>query len=160
MNRKMLTFEKISLTSLVYDKVNVFVFPNEDVKDIFSKLDIIKCYLYLILTDTDNASLQFIFICKVDCNITEDKAREFIFEILIKTKIKDCLDLCDNFWDYFNAQNKSFKKQVNLYEIEFINNQNMITIAGDLKKFFEKYKNKIFYKNHKDMKKSALGMNF
>ena len=69
---KMLMFAK---TSFVYYMVDVFVFPNDDVKHIFSKLDIIKCYLCLTSTDTDSASLQFIFICKVGRSIIEDKAR-------------------------------------------------------------------------------------
>ena len=114
MNGKML-FSKISLVSFAYDIVDVFAFPDDDVKDVFPKVDVTKSYLYLILTDVDSVSLQFIFICKVSCGITEEKASELIFEILIKLKIKGCLDLSDNFWVIFNAQNKGRKKKFGLY---------------------------------------------
>ena len=125
----MLMFAK---TSFVYYMVDVFVFPNDDVKHIFSKLDIIKCYLCLTSTDTDSASLQFIFNCKVGSSIIEDKAKWLIFEVLIKLKIKKLLDIFENYWDNFNAQTKSLKKGVRLYEIDYINNQNVITIAVNL----------------------------
>lgn len=42
---------------------------------------------------------------KVDYSITEYKAGELIFEILIKSKIKERLDLSDNF-----VQTKAKKK--------------------------------------------------
>ena len=112
MNGKMLMFSKISLVRFAYDIVDVFAFPDDDVKGVFPKVDVTKSYLYLILTDVDSVSLQFIFICKVSCGITEEKASELIFEILIKLKIKGCLDLSENFWVSFNAQKKGRKKNL------------------------------------------------
>ena len=50
------------------------------------------------------------------------------------------LDLSDDFWEKFNVQNKSLKKQVGLYELENINNTNILTIAINPKEYFEKYK--------------------
>ena len=44
-NGKML-FSKISLTSFVYDMVNVFCFPNNEIKEIYKKNEILKCFLY------------------------------------------------------------------------------------------------------------------
>ena len=63
MNNKMLTLAKISLAKFVYDETDVFAFPNEYVRDIFDKNDIIKCHIHLILTDTDSTSLFFFFFC-------------------------------------------------------------------------------------------------
>ena len=39
------------------------------------------------------------------------------------------LDLSDGFWKQFNVQNKSFKKQVGLYEVENISNTSILTIV-------------------------------
>ena len=54
---------------------------------------------------------------------------------------------------------KSLKKGVGLYEIDSINNQNVITIAVNPKEYFEKYKDTNFNKNIKAWK-NAFGMNF
>ena len=50
------------------------------------------------------------------------------------------LDLPDDFWERFAVQNKSLKKQVGLYEIENIDNANVLAIAINPKEYFEKYK--------------------
>ena len=55
-------FANVYLISFVYDVVAIFVFPNKQVKDIFTKNDIIKCHLYLILTDTESASMFVVFV--------------------------------------------------------------------------------------------------
>ena len=52
------------------------------------------------------------------------------------------------------------KKQVGLYEIEAIDNANLITVAVNLKEYFEKYKNKKINKKHKGIKKGTAGMSF
>ena len=57
MNGKILIFAKVSLASSVYDFIDVLCFPNEHVRGIFSKNDIVKCLIYLILTDADSTSL-------------------------------------------------------------------------------------------------------
>ena len=56
MNGKILMFAKIYLASFVYDMIHVL-----------SYLSFIKCYLYLILTDTNDAFLEgfFFFIAKL-----------------------------------------------------------------------------------------------
>ena len=86
---KMLTFSKVSLKSFVYDIIDIFCFPDEDVKEIFDNHKIRKCFVYLILTDTDSCSLQFTFITKLSSSISEDEARKMIFEILLLKKAKD-----------------------------------------------------------------------
>ena len=70
MNENMLMFSKIYLAVLY--AIDVFAFHVDDTIDIFSKLDIVKCFPYIFLTVTDSASFQLAFICKVDCSITED----------------------------------------------------------------------------------------
>ena len=57
---------------------------------------------------------------------------------MIASKIFKRLDLSDDFCNKFNVQNKEIKKQVGLYEIESIDNANIITIAVNPKKYFQK----------------------
>ena len=58
---------------------------------------------------------------------------------MIKSKIFDRLDLSDDFWDQLGVQNKKLKKQVGLFEIENINEPNIITIALNPKEYYEKF---------------------
>ena len=94
---KMLMFAKILLKSFVYDMIDVFCFPSEEVKIIYDKYDIIKCYIYLNLTDTDSCSCFFNFICRKEYNIKESESRNLIFEILKRSKIAERLDVSDQF---------------------------------------------------------------
>ena len=81
---KMLMFAKLSLKSFVYDIIDVFCFPDAEIRQIYDSYNILKCFIYLNLTDTDNASIFFNFICKIDCSIAESEARNIIFFCLKK----------------------------------------------------------------------------
>ena len=78
---KMLMFAQISSKSFVYDLIDDFYFPAEEVRKIYNQHDIIKCHRYLNLTDTDSCSCFFNFICKKECNIKESESRKLFFEI-------------------------------------------------------------------------------
>ena len=110
MNCKMLMFAKVSLISFVYDVIDVFAFPNEHVKGIVAKNDIMKCHLYLTLTDTESASIFFVFVCKIHSLNTEVRGRELIFQILIDSKLLERLDPSDEFWLQFHVKNPKLKK--------------------------------------------------
>ena len=98
-------------------------------------------------------SFQFIFVCKLECSISEDYTRKLIFNISIDSKIQEGLDRPDGFWSLFNVQDKNLKKQVGFYEIETIDNRNMTTFPVNLKEFFVKYKNENINKKHKGLKR-------
>ena len=71
------------------------------------------------------------------------------------------LDLSDQFLEQFiNAQNKKLKEQVSLYEIENTGNTNILTIAINPKKYFEKCKDFSINKKNKGLKKYTPGMDF
>ena len=159
MKGKMLMFSNLSLKSFVYDIIDIFCFPDEEVKEIYERNKIIKTFVYLILTDTDSCSLQFTFITDLKSSISEDEARKLIFEILLLKK-GDRLDTSDEFFDQFFCRNKSTKKQVGLYEVERIDNANLVTRAVNPKEYIEIFKNKAINKKHKGIKKSSPGMNF
>ena len=155
----MLMFSKVSLKSFVYDIIDIFCFPDEDVNEIYDKHKIIKCFVYLILTDIDSCSLQFTFITELGSKISEDEARKLIFKILLLKK-GERLDTSDEFYEQIFCRNKSIKKQVGLYEVESIDNANLVTIAVNPKEYFEVFKNKAINKKHKGVKKSMRGMDF
>ena len=54
---KMLMFAKLSLTSFVYDLIDVFCFPDAEIKQIYDSYETIKCFIYLNLTYTDSTSI-------------------------------------------------------------------------------------------------------
>ena len=43
LNGKMIMFSKVPIKSFVYDLIDVFMFPNQDVKKIYQKYKINKC---------------------------------------------------------------------------------------------------------------------
>ena len=157
---KMLMFAKLSIKSFVYDMIDVFGFPNADMQSIYDYYQIEKCFLYQNLTDTDSTSLLFTFICNLECEVPETKARNVIFECMVKSKILDRLDLSHEFWKQFEVQNVTTKKQMGLFEIENIDNPNVCTIAVNPKEYFEKFKNRNINKKHKGVKKGTPGMMF
>ena len=91
-------FAKISFKSFLYKLVNFFLFMTEEVRKIYDQHDIIKCHMYLNLTNTDSCSCYFNFVCKKECNIREIESRKLIFEVLKRSKIVERLDVSDKFW--------------------------------------------------------------
>ena len=71
---KMLMFAKLSIKSFVYDTIDVFCFPDNEIITIYRKYQIEKCLLYQNLTDTDSTSLFFIFICDFGSTLPESEA--------------------------------------------------------------------------------------
>ena len=129
LNRKMLMFSKVSIKSFVDDFIDVFMFPNSEIQEIYKKYKVNRCYLDQNLTDTDSTSMFFVFICDLDSNIREDQARNIIFEVIIASRIFDRLDLSAESYEQFNCCNTKLQKQVGLFEIENIDKPNVITIA-------------------------------
>ena len=99
----MLLFSKTSIQSFFSDLIDVFMFPDDVVKEIYEKYEIQKCFLFQNLTDTDSNSLFFIFICKLSCSVNEKTTRNIIFKLLTKSKVLNRLDLSDNFWEQFSV---------------------------------------------------------
>ena len=157
---KLLMFAKRSLKLFVYDMIDVFCFPNEEIRRIYDYYQIEKCFLYQNLTDTGSTSLLFTFICKFESSVPESQTRDIIFKCLKKSKILGRLDLSDDFWKNYDIYNHSTKKQMVLYEIENIGNQNICTIALNPKEYFEKFRNRKINKKHKGVGRDAPGMCF
>ena len=138
-----------------------FYFPNEKIKEIYSKYRIIKYFLYFNLTDTDSCFLTHVLVCFNDCLIKELLARNIIFEVLINSEFFERLDTSHKFWKQFdNIHKPELHKQAGLYEIESINNPDTITIVINPKEYFKKFKNKNLDKKHKGLRKDVYGMDF
>ena len=46
LNGKTLMFSKVSIKSFVYDLIDVFMFPNQEIQEIYQQYQVNKCYLY------------------------------------------------------------------------------------------------------------------
>ena len=108
------------------------------------------------MSDTGSTSTSYAFICNLSCSVYEKTAKNVILEVLIKSKVFNRLDLSDDFWEQFNVQNKDLKRQVGLYEVENIDNTNILTIAINPKEYFEKYKDYSINKRQKAREKILL----
>ena len=111
LNGKMLMFSNVSVKSFVHDLIDIFVFPNHEIKEFYKKYQVEKCYVYQNLTDTDSISVFFVFVCDLQCSVSEKDARNIIFEVMLKSKVFDCLDLSANFYEQFNCRNDKLKKK-------------------------------------------------
>ena len=80
-----------------------------------------KVFLFQNLPDTDSPSMFFLFLFVNFCVLLMKKLPETFFEVLTKSEVLNRLYLSNNFWEQFNVQNKSLKKQVGLYKVENIN---------------------------------------
>ena len=66
-------FSKVSIKSFVYDLIDVFMFSNQEIQEIYQQYQVNKCYLYQNLTDTDSTSMFFVFISDVNSCVSQDK---------------------------------------------------------------------------------------
>ena len=102
----------------------------------------------------------FVFICDLNSCVSEDKARNIIFDVMTKSKIFDRLDLLAEFYEQFNCRNEDLRKRVGLFEIESIDKPNVITIALNPKEYYERFVDHSDNKKRKGLKKSTYGMDF
>ena len=116
LNGKMLMFSKISIKSFAYNLIDVFIFPDQKIWETYQKYQVDKCYLYPNLTNTDSTSMFFLFICNLNCSVSKDKARNIIFEDMLKSKIFDWLDLSAKFYEQFDCRHGNLKKRVGFFE--------------------------------------------
>ena len=92
--------------------------------------------------------------------MSEEKARNIIFEVILKSKVFDRLDLSAEFYEQFNCRNATLKKRVGLFEIENIDKPNVITIALNPKEYYERFIDHSDNKKHQGIKKSTPGIYF
>ena len=94
------------------------------------------------------------------CDVREDEERDIIFEVTLKSKIFNRLDLSHEYFEKFNCQNTDLKKRVGYFEVENIDKVNIITIALNPKEYYERFVDTADNKKHKGLHKSTPGMDF
>ena len=90
------------------------------------------------------------------CNVRQDEARNIIFDVMLKSKVFDRLDLSAEYYDKFNCRNESLKKRVGFFEVENIDTPNIITTALNPKEYYERFTDTTDTKKHKGVKKSLF----
>ena len=71
-------FCKTSVQSFVYDLIDVFMFPDEEICEINNQYETQKCLLYQNLTDTDSASIFLFLFVKYHAQLMK-KMPEILF---------------------------------------------------------------------------------
>ena len=104
----------------MYDLIDVFIFPDQETQEIYQKYQVEKCYVYQKLTDTDSTSMFFVFICNLNCSVSEEKARNIIFEVMLKSKVFDRLDLSAQFYEQFDCRNENLRKRVGFLKLKVL----------------------------------------
>ena len=61
LNEKMHMFSRVSIKSFVYDLTDVFMFPKEEIKKIYTEFKVDRCYRYQNLTEPNSTSIFFCF---------------------------------------------------------------------------------------------------
>ena len=162
MSGKLLMFAKLSLKSFIYTLVELLHFPEENpiVAAIYKKYKIDEILCYQILTDTDSTSIQFIIISDSSSTYRECDARDILFEIFSKTKIRERFDKSNKFRKKFSALFPENEKVLGLYEVENINDPCYVTLAVNPKEYFEYFESEKCNKKLKGIKKGAKGMEY
>ena len=153
-------FSKVSVKSFVYNLIDVFMFPNDEIKEIYKKYSINQCYLDQNLTDTDRTSMFFVSVCDLNCNVREDEARNIILQVMLKSKVFHRLDLSVEYYEKFICRNESLRKRVGFFERENIDEPNIITIALNRKEYYERFADTSDNKKHRGLKKSTPDLDF
>ena len=158
---KLLINAKISLASFIYDCIDTFCFLNEATQAIYDRHEIIKVFPYLLMTDTDSGSLEFLVIAAETCDCGEREMCDILLIIFLDNDIHKRLDLSSEFFTQLGKQNPAVRKQVGLYEFENIEHGIICAIYVNPKEYLELYG--ILFdvnKKHKGVKRGTKGMNF
>ena len=154
---KLLINAKISLASFLYNCVDTFCFPNEKPQATYAHHKIIKVLPYLLMTDTDSGSLEFIITAEDSCDCGEREMRDSLLKISLDNDIHKRLDLSNEFFEQFDKRNVTVRKQVGLYEFENIENGIVCSLCVNPKEYLEVY-GVLFNinKKHKGVKRGML----
>ena len=152
---------KIFRVSFIYDCIGTFCFPNEKTQKIYDEYKILKVLPYLLNTDTDSASLEFIVVADNMCDLGGREMRQVLWKIFLYDYIHKRLDLSSKFFEQFSKRNESIRKQVGLCEFENIEHGIICAICVNFKEYFELYS--LLYevnKKHKEVRKGTKGIDF
>ena len=98
----------------------MFCFPNEETQKIYDDHKILKVLPYLLMTDMDSASLEFIVFAIKVCDLGETGMREILLKIFLDQNIHRRLNLSSDFFEQFDKRDERIRKHVVLYQFENI----------------------------------------
>ena len=161
-NKMLIEFNDFQRAALKQIAVKTQTFPDENkiVREIYDEYLIERILVFHILIDTDSTSIQFVAISKIDSIFTEPEFRLILFKIISRTKICERFDKSDEFWETLGVHDFPSQKFLGLNEVESINDPCLITLAVNLKEYFEYFKSANANKKHKGIKKGSLGINY
>ena len=84
---KLLINSEISLGSFICDCIDTFCFSEERTLLVYGKYQIIQVLPYLLMTDTNSASLEFVVIAKDSCDCGEREMRDVLLRIFLENDI-------------------------------------------------------------------------
>ena len=154
---KLLINGKISIASFIYNCTYTFCLPDEKTLLLYGKYQIIKVLPYLLMTDTNSASLEFIVTAEDNCDCGEREMRDVLLRIFLENDIHQRLDLSSEYFDHFNTRNEAMRKQVGLREFDNIERGLICAICVNQKEYFELYG--ILYETNKNLRESEKAQN-
>lgn len=90
-----------------------------------------------VLTDTDSICLFFIFVCKPECDVVDEKVRDFLFEIIAKNSLLKRFDTSHEFWENFSVRKPKLKRKLGYFDVESIGDPTLVTLALNYKDYIE-----------------------
>ena len=79
---------------------------------------------------------------------------------MLKSKVLGRFYLSHEYYEKFNCRNTNLKKRVGYFEVENIDKANVVTIALNPKKYYERFVDSTDNKKRKGLHKSTPGMDF
>ena len=72
---------------------------------------------------------MFVFICKIENSILDDKFRDIIFEVIISKNFVNGFDRSHQFWRKFNVRDEILKKKLGYYDTEDLEDPYLIALV-------------------------------
>ena len=98
------------MKSFICDIIETFCFPDKSTVEVSKKYKIEKVEIFNVLTDTDSASLKFMFISDPNSEVPESNFRDIIFEVKTSAEIYNRFDSSHEFWHIFWAKKEQKRK--------------------------------------------------
>ena len=94
-------------------------------------------------------NLTDLFVCSAQCNISEGKYSDFLFEVCAANDILHRFGRSHEFWEGLSARDVSLKIKLDYYEIEHIDDPCQVTVAVKPKEYLEQFESENVNKKHR-----------
>ena len=130
----MLRFPSIALSTIV-----LIPFASRTRNLIYACHKIIKVLPYLLMTDIDSGSVEFVVVAEDSCDCGKQEMTDIILKIFLENDIQHRLNLSGEFFKHFDKGNEAVHKQVSLYEFENIEHGFVCIVDVNPKEYFKFY---------------------